>query len=121
MNQTVFFEAEMKGEVFIIRPLGQFNCWQMPTLKTILDSYLVSSRHPQLVINFKHVRFVDTPTFRQLYEWLDKARMLGGDIKLCDLKANMATLLETQSRNSTFHQFSNENVALNAFKQEASA
>jgi anti-anti-sigma factor len=121
MNHTVFFEAEMKDEVFVIRPLGQFNCWQMPTLKTILESYLLTNRQPQLVINFKHVRFVDTPTFRQLYEWLEKARMFGGDIKLCELKSTMATLLETQSLHNTFHQFSNEGIAIKAFEQSTVA
>ena len=83
MKQALFMEAEYVDDVLVIRPMGTFNCWQLPTIKAIIGTYLHSTTKPQIIINLKHVRFVDTPTFAQLYNWLTIARRYHGDVKLC--------------------------------------
>lgn len=70
---------------------------------------------PKIIINLKHVRFVDTPTFKQLLTWLEQARSNGGDIKLCELSLNVHTVLSSQTKNLTFEVYKTEVDGLQEF------
>lgn len=117
MKQALFIEAQYEDDVMVIRPMGTFNCWQLPTINAIIGTYLNSVQTPQIVINLNHVRFVDTPTFVQLYSLLEKARLCGGDIKLCELSFKVRTVLNTQVLNATFDVYESESSAVVAFDE----
>ena len=71
--------------------------------KEILE--LIESGHIYLILNFENTNFVCSTGLGVLVSALKRARKVGGDIRLCNLKKNLRSLLDLTKLSDVFEIF----------------
>jgi len=86
--------------------------------KTVRD---LLPESPQVVLNLRAVKSVDSAGLGALLGLVVSARTLGGDVKLCEPSSNVQFLLQIMRLGSVIQVFASQEEAMSAFGRRAAA
>ena len=76
---------------------------------------------PQIVLDLRAVKYIDSSGLGALIGLVTSARALGGDVKLCDLSSRVQSLLQITRLDTVIHTFAGQEEAISAFRRGAVA
>ena len=77
--------------------------------------------NPQIVLNFRAVKNVDSGGLGALVGLVISARILGGDVKLCDLSSHVQSIFQITRLRTVIDVFTSQQEAISAFQRRAAA
>ena len=77
--------------------------------------------NPQIVLNFRAVKNVDSGGLGALVGLVTSARILGGDVKLCDLSSHVQSIFQITRLRTVIDVFTSQQEALSAFQRRVAA
>lgn len=108
------------ADVKVLRLAGRFDMTTAAWAHSWLDS-ATRAEPAHVVVDLSQVNFVDSTALSTLVAGMKRARLLGGDVRLCGLQAPVRMIFELTRLDKAFEIFAREEDAIGAFAAEKSA
>jgi len=110
-HNELHIETELLDDVFLITPVGDVDLSQSDQLRKVIKASL-DSTNQKVVIDLKHVKYMDSSGVATLIEGLQLARTSGIELVLCSLTQSVEAVLQLSKLDQIFDIFSNRELAI---------
>ena len=110
-KNELHIELESLESVFLITPIGDIDLSQSDQLRQVIKT-ANKSQELKIVIDLKHVQYMDSSGVATLIEGLQIARSSGKDLALCSLTQSVEAVLQLSKLDQIFDIYSNRELAI---------
>ena len=110
-HNELLIETESLDSAFLITPVGDVDLSQSDQLRKVIKTSL-DSNNQKVVIDLKHVKYMDSSGVATLIEGLQLARTSGIELVLCSLTQSVEAVLQLSKLDQIFDIFSNRELAI---------
>lgn len=114
-NTTLTLNVDYADGVAILRPVGRFDAYQVPTINGWLSGHEAELGQARVVVNLQDVQFIDTLALATLVKWMKTMRSRDGDMKLCGLRQPVLKIFALSRLDRAFDLYDSEDAAIRAF------
>jgi anti-anti-sigma factor len=111
-------QEEMEDGVVRLAPEGRLDTFTVPAFEAALNEHLDAS-HIRLIIDLASVTYVSSSGLRALLSARRRARVLGGDVALCNMPPRVREIFEMVGFISLFGIYASTAEAASALTAEA--
>ena len=112
-------QSRRVGDITVVKCSGQITGTESDVLKEHLNDLV--PRNPDVILNLHGVDFVDSSGIGLLVRFLTRCRTAAGDLKLCEVPARIAKVLEITHLTTIFELLPSEADAVATFYQHAAS
>ena len=105
--------------VIVVDPIGRLTLSDSRTQLRDLIHILTNNGHKKFLLNLAGVDYMDSDGMGELVRCYSVVRQRGGQMKLARLNQKVANLLQITRLNTLFEIYSEEQVALQTFHEDA--
>jgi len=105
--------------VIVVDPVGRLTLSDSRTQLRDLIHILTNNGHKKFLLNLAGVDYMDSDGMGELVRCYSVVRQRGGQMKLARLNQRVANLLQITRLNTLFEIYSEEQVALQTFHEDA--